>query len=47
MQFAPSERSAPPQLLAGVVVGADGLPLMVALTEVLPDSQPAEVLQET
>jgi hypothetical protein len=53
-QFAvPVEQVAPkftvpvPQIDPGVTVGAFAFPLTVAVTGVLPDSQPASVLQLT
>ena len=53
MAVAPVEQVAPnvtvpvPQIAAGVTVGAFGIGLTVAVTGVLPDSQPSVVLQLT
>ena len=46
-QFAPNVTVPVPQIAAGVTVGAVVLALIVAVTGVLPDSQPSVVLQLT
>ena len=46
-QVAPKVTVPVPQIAAGVTVGAVAFPLTVAVTGVLPDSQPSVVLQLT
>ena len=47
VQVAPNVTVPVPQIAAGVTVGAFGIGLTVAVTGVLPDSQPSVVLQLT
>ena len=47
VQVAPNVTVPVPQIAAGVPVGAFGIGLIVAVTGVLPDSQPSVVLQLT
>ena len=46
-QVAPNVTVPDPQIAAGVTVGTYGIGLIVAVTGVLPDSQPSVVLQLT
>ena len=46
-QVAPKVTVPLPQIAAGVTVGAFGIGFIVAITGVLPDSQPSVVLQLT
>ena len=46
-QVAPNVTVPVPQIAAGVTVGAFGIGLTVAITGILPDSQPSVVLQLT
>ena len=47
VQVAPNVTFPLPQIAAGVTVGAFGIGFIVAVTGVLPDSQPSVVLQLT
>ena len=47
VQVPPNVTVPVPQIAAGVTVGAFGIGLTVAVTGVLPDSQPSVVLQLT
>jgi hypothetical protein len=47
VQVAPKVTVPVPQIASPLVVGAFGIGLTVAATGVLPDSQPASVLQDT